>query len=342
MSSNPLRLQLLFNKYIKNECSREELQEFWQLMSELSDNDLLSDEIRQYWQNHAEEKWHAQQMNSEKTYEEVMQRAALIETGPKILPLYRRKWPRYAAIAASVLLAFALFFLLRQDPQHKQLAKVNQVKSTTQPHQVISLPDGTKVTLNGNSRLEYPPVFNEQFREVNLVGEAFFEVTRDEKRPFLVHTGSIVTRVLGTSFNIKAVPGEKDVAVTVISGKVQVMENKKVLGLLTRSDQIVVNTESHVVQQSKVEVKDIMQWKAEDLVFEDISWERAAIMIANRYGVSIRFENQAMRNCRFSGTFLSDNGLEQVLDVICTLTSATWSKDTEGKTVTIKGAGCPG
>lgn len=339
MSSNPLRLQLLFKKYIKNECSREELQEFWQLMSELSDNDLLSDEIKQYWDSDATDKWNEIQMNSGKTYEEIMQRAALIETGPKILPFYRRKWPRYVAAAASVLLVFALFFLFRQGKQEKQLANVNKIETSTQPHQVISLPDGTKVTLNGNSRLEYPPAFNGEFREVNLVGEAFFEVTHDPGKPFLVHTGSIVTRVLGTSFNIKAVPGEKDVAVTVISGKVQVMENKKILGLLTKDDQILVNTESHEVSQSKVEVKDIMQWKAEDLVFENITWERAAIMIANRYGVSVRFENEAMRNCRFSGTFLSDNGLEQVLDVVCTLTSATWQKDADG--VTINGAGCP-
>ncbi|MCG2615244.1 FecR family protein [Terrimonas sp. NA20] len=338
MSSNPLRLQLLFKKYINNECSREELQEFWQLTSELSDNDLLSDEIKRYWDSDTPDKWNETRMNSGKTYEEIMQRAALIETGPKILPLYRRKWPRYVAAAASVLLVFALFFLFRQEKQEKQLANANKIETGTHPHQVISLPDGTKVTLNGNSRLEYPPVFNGEFREVNLVGEAFFEVTHDPEKPFLVHTGSIVTRVLGTSFNIKAVPGEKDVAVTVVSGKVQVMENKKVLGLLTKNDQIMVNTESHKVSQSKVEVKDIMQWKAEDLVFEDITWERAAIMIANRYGVSIRFENEAMRNCRFSGTFLSDNGLEQVLDVVCTLTSATWQKDAGG--VAIKGAGC--
>jgi ferric-dicitrate binding protein FerR (iron transport regulator) len=145
---------------------------------------------------------------------------------------------------------------------------------------------------------------------------------------------------LGTSFNINALPGEKNIAITVITGKVQVSENKKILGLLTKDDQIVVNTVSHEVQQTKVQVSEIMQWKQDDLVFEDISWERAAIMIANRYGISIRFEQEAMRNCRFSGTFLSDNGLEQVLDVVCTLTNASWSKESDGRTVIIKGAGC--
>lgn len=341
MSSNPLRLKFLFNKYIHNECSREELQEFWHLMSELSENDVVSDEIKRYWDTRIEDEWNDDDINSNKAYDKVLQRAEENDMGARILPFYQRKWPRNLAIAASVLAAFVLlFFLYREKSAEKQLAKVTTHSRGSHPHQVINLPDGTKVTLNGDSRLEYPPVFNAQVREVSLIGEAFFDVATDSQKPFLVHTGSIVTTVLGTSFNIKAFPEEEDIAVTVISGKVQVMENKKVLGVLAKDDQIVVNTVSHSVQQVKAQVSEVMQWKREDLVFEDISWERAAIIIANRYGVSIKFEQEAMRNCRFSGTFLSDNDLEQVLDVICTLTGATWSKEDDGKVVNIKGAGC--
>lgn len=341
MSSNPLRLQILFNKYIKNNCSKEELKEFWHLMAELSDNDLVSDEVRRHWDSDAADNWHKEEIDGDKIFEKVLQRAAERETAARILPLYQRKWPRSIAVAASVLLAVAIFFLFdKNKPQKQQTANISQTDRNPQLHQVIILADGTKVTLNGGSRLEYPPVFNGQFREVNLIGEAFFEVTRNPGKPFLVHTGSIVTRVLGTSFNIKAF-AQEDVAVTVVSGKVQVLENKKILGTLIKNDQILVNVRSHEVRQTRVEASDIMGWKKEDIAFDDVSWERAAIVLANRYGVSVSFEQEPMRNCRFSGTFFSDDELEHILDVICQLTNATWVKQEHGNNILIMGRGCP-
>jgi ferric-dicitrate binding protein FerR (iron transport regulator) len=81
--------------------------------------------------------------------------------------------------------------------------------------QLINLPDGSKVVLNANSKLEYPPGFSNNTREVYLDGEAYFDIAHDPGKPFIVHTGSISTRVLGTAFNINAYRSQQFVEVTV-------------------------------------------------------------------------------------------------------------------------------
>jgi hypothetical protein len=83
---------------------------------------------------------------------------------------------------------------------------------------LITLPDGSRVFLNSESSISYPEFFSKDKREISLTGEAFFDVTRDENRPCIIHSGNVVTKVLGTSFNIQAFDG-KDILVTVATGK---------------------------------------------------------------------------------------------------------------------------
>ncbi|RYZ95824.1 MAG: hypothetical protein EOP47_25055 [Sphingobacteriaceae bacterium] len=87
----------------------------------------------------------------------------------------------------------------------------------------ITLGDGTKIWLNGGSKLKYPETFRGKLREITIEGEAFFDVAHDADHPFIVHTGDITTQVLGTSFNIKAYPDEQLLKVDVVSGKVGIV-----------------------------------------------------------------------------------------------------------------------
>ena len=128
---------------------------------------------------------------------------------------------RYVAIVAVILsIGWGGFRLIRSN-QEKVLT-YTEVHVKNGEHKRIILPDGTSVTLNAGSYLRYPREFITDVRRIEMNGEAFFEVTRDEEKPFLIHTKDADVKVLGTSFNVKAFDMDEQLTVSVQTGKVQV------------------------------------------------------------------------------------------------------------------------
>ncbi|MBO9562964.1 MAG: FecR domain-containing protein [Niastella sp.] len=337
MSSNPIRLKYLFKKYLDNTVSRQELEEFWQLMSELSENDFVLQELQEQWQK--EEDTHPTSHDElDKVFNRVQQKIGKYETGynRKVRTIGNRN--SYIMVAASLLLCVALgWWLFTRTPIEKitpaALAKAVTVK-------VITLPDGTTVTLNKDSHLDYPATFSDSTREVTLTGEAFFDVKHDPGKPFMVHTGAFVTRVLGTAFNIRAYSKDSMLAVTVERGKVQVQRqnSKKALSILQAGDQLVIEKQTATPHLAKVDAKKIIQWKDSDLQFDDIRFEEAALLIGSRYNVELKFSNEALHNCRFT-VDLSGKTLDDILDILGDLTRSTWYREND-TTILIKGEGC--
>lgn len=128
---------------------------------------------------------------------------------------------RYVAIVAVILsIGWGGFRLIRSN-QEKVLT-YTEVHVKNGEHKRVILPDGTSVTLNAGSYLRYPREFITDVRRIEMNGEAFFEVTRDEEKPFLIHTKDADVKVLGTSFNVKAFDMDEQLTVSVQTGKVQV------------------------------------------------------------------------------------------------------------------------
>lgn len=337
MSSNPIRLKYLFKKYLDNTISRQELEEFWQLMSELSENDFVLQELQAQWQKE-EDAPPASHDELDKVFNRVQQKINKYETGytRKVRTIGNKN--SYIMVAASLLLCMALgWWLFTRTPAEKtipaSLAKAVNVK-------VITLPDGTTVTLNKDSHLDYPAAFGDSTREVALTGEAFFDVKHDPGKPFMVHTGAFVTRVLGTAFNIRAYSKDSLLAVTVERGKVQVQrqDSKKALSILQAGDQLVIEKQTNTPHLAKVDTKKIIQWKDSDLQFDDIRFEEAALLIGGRYNVQLNFSNEALHNCRFT-VDLSGKALDDILDILGDLTRSTWYREND-TTILIKGEGC--
>lgn len=345
MSSNPIRLQLLLHKYIQNNATKAELEEFWSLMAELSDNDLVQLDIQHLW-DHTTAYGESAAINWEKAYHLLQQKidAQKIDYTNKIRTAKRRQY--IAASAAAVLIVCISILAWKLTHQHTVNALPTTViassgKSKQHVRQTISLPDGTRVTLNENSKLDYPSAFNQSTRDVYLTGEAFFDVQHNAGKPFLVHTGKLVTRVLGTAFNIKAYPADDAVFVTVARGKVQVQSDstQKTLGILSAGDQLVVNKISIAATYSKTNVEKVLEWNAASLQFDNATVDEASIALSNRFGVVFHFQNEELRHCRFTADF-SDNSLKQSLDVICTLINASWQQNKGSDIILIDGKGC--
>lgn len=341
MSSNPIRLKYLFEKYLQNNCSKGELTEFWQLMSQLSENDLVSEEMMTLWDKISPEHQPSGKADKEKIYASIRERAATQQ--PDYNRLHHKK--RYQLLIRTLKIAAVLFTCLVlawwQRSGKEQAAPSLAADHAPSPvRQVISLPDGTTAILNSNSKLDYPPIFSGNSRDVYLTGEAYFDVQEQPGQPFIVHTGKFTTTVLGTRFNIRNYPGEQDVIVTVASGKVKVSGEEKMLGILVRNGQIVADKVSGTALQREVDVRQVTAWKRQNLFFKNMTLGEAVAVLNDHYDAQIRFRNEALRHCRFTGTFLSDNKLEQVLDVITAVTDIRWQK--ENDIIWLDGEGCTG
>ncbi len=195
----------------------------------------------------------------------------------------------------------------------------------------IVLPDGTKVWVNADSRLTYDPSFGKDMREVELTGEAYFEVVHDPKRPFIVHTKNIDVRVFGTVFNVRSYADEPSTQTTLISGSVQVSlkhaSNKKIM--LSPNEKLVIRN-TYPEPLSKEETTDLPQlellavksnpldssvseteWVNNKLVFDKDRLEQIIPVLERWYDIKIVCRNRPVTRT-FSGTFENDK-LEDVL-----------------------------
>ncbi len=265
----------------------------------------------------------------------------------KLIPVSRpeRLYHRWIAAAAAVLIISVTIWSLvarkntPEPPVVKTEKKVLEPAPETNGKRYIRLQDGSTVLLNEGSQLDYPADFDNDKREVTLVGEGYFDIKSDAKRPFIVHTGKVNTTVLGTAFNIKAYPGQKKVTVTVTRGKVKVGDNKKTFGIIVPNESIAVNTDINTYKLEKVNAENAVEWKKHYLVLDDISLEEAAVLIGKKYHVNIFFSKEELKNCQISATFLNNENLEQVLTVVTGVVNADYNLQPNDQVI-FSGDGC--
>lgn len=253
-----------------------------------------------------------------KIYDLILQKNR-IRTGRKTIPLHRKRriWMAAAAIIAIAVAAY--LGMTTKDPAPSTPAIAQQAAPKPAVYsgkQVLNLPDGTQVILNENSKLTYGQAFGALNREVTLTGEASFDVTHDPTRPFIVRTGRVKTKVLGTAFNVNAYPEKNQVTVTVLRGLVEVGDDQRVYGEITHDQEIAVNTTTYDYVRRDANAEEAVVWQSDFLVLDDVTLEEAAIRIGKKFHVKITFENPALKKCRFYGSFLNDEGLTDILTMM--------------------------
>jgi transmembrane sensor len=259
-----------------------------------------------------------------------------IETGDRKVVRLR---PRIMLlrIAAAIAAAFLLFtgaYLFGTKPATLVALNVASNQKTR-----IVLADSSTIWVNAQSSLKYPKEFKGKTREVYLSGEAYFDITHDASRPFIIHTGNVVTTVLGTAFNIKSDSLGHTVVVTVTRGKVSVASGGHLLGILTPNQQISFNTASQQKTETAVDAAKVIAWQTSYIHFNDITFADAAAALQLRFKVKIAFANDKVKNCRFTGAALKEEKLAEILKVICNFNNATYRTKPDGSIV-IDGPGC--
>ncbi|WP_460557508.1 FecR family protein, partial [Hymenobacter daeguensis] len=168
--------------------------------------------------------------------------------------------------------------------------------------QTVWLPDGSRVTLAPLSRLRFPATFGPASREVYLEGEAFFEVSKNPHRPFRVHSGSWVTQVLGTKFNVSAVRGASQTAVSLVEGKVQVFDKQEHY-LLAPGQQLLADQATGRIYRQAFNKAKVTAWRRNKLVFQNEKLGDVAGQIERLYGVKLVFADAATAEVRLWATF---------------------------------------
>lgn len=190
---------------------------------------------------------------------------------------------------------------------------INQMTAKSEIKNIL-LPDGSQVILNANSSISYSVDFK-QNRKLKLIGEAFFKVVENPKSPFVVETSQFKTKVLGTSFNVKAYPNTIN-TVSVVTGKVEVnsKENLAWKSILIKNQWISIKKQE-APQLSNDDAKDFNAWTKNILIFQNSSLRETAITLENQFDVTILFEKRELEELRITGKFKEEN-LNNILNSI--------------------------
>ncbi len=239
-------------------------------------------------------------------------------------------WYRMAAVFLLLALFVAVWLFLKPSSSSSLVTKEGE--QTT-----ITLADGTIVWLNENSQLNYPNDFKQDHREVNLTGEAFFEVAHDQARPFKVNTENLAVQVLGTSFNLRAYANDSISDVAVVSGRVRVStDNKNNLPInLDPGYRAIYNGRTLI--KGKNPESNLLAWKERKLQFNNTNLDDVIKHLVRYFGVSLQLENPEISNCQFTSRF-EEPELEEVLKVMALSLDLHYQK--QGETILLSGQGC--
>lgn len=263
----------------------------------------------------------------------------------------RRRYVARLSAAASFLVVFSLvgYFYGLRGIQNKQyvfdqpVGGIDSSETHTPINRFVVLEDGSRVILRPGSSLTcLTDLKSAKTRELRLEGEAYFSVSKDKNRPFIVHTGKVKTTVLGTAFSIAARQKGDDVEVSVDHGKVRVERQHMVLAELTAHQQLTVMTQAKAnLLPKKVQVTDEQfSWTSSDMHFDGVFFGELTNQLQKRYQLSIDFEHAALMDCPLTGHFEGTETIEEVLKNLCDIRRASFRKDGEEHYVIYGGQPC--
>jgi ferric-dicitrate binding protein FerR (iron transport regulator) len=243
-------------------------------------------------------------------------------------------------IAACVFTIFFIDYSLRLDKsviKQSNNTFVNEIVTKRGSKSSIKLPDGTMVRLNSDSRLTYLNFTAGKTREVTLIGEAFFDVASDSSRPFIIHTGKINIKVLGTSFNVRNYPQDKELETSLIKGKIEVslksrpediiiLRPTEKLIIAKEQDELNAATKVRSSNDNKVILTSITylrndslvaetSWLNDKMVFVNQPLDKIAIELERKYAINIFFKDEKVKKYRYTGVF-ENVSLEKVFQLI--------------------------
>ncbi len=294
---------ILFEKYLRGEATEGETEKLINIIgSENKFDQLLRNEL----------------INADSTIDEMTKKRIFGKIRKETIRknyFLSENWQKvmqWAAIFLLPILSALTVYYFTQNPQKHFQSTVISAQNGEKAE--VILPDGSKVWINSGSTLTYDKDFNRKERSVSLQGEAYFEVTKNKKRPFIVNTNSIKVLALGTSFNVRSYETDSLATAILLEGKVKVTASGQE-AILSVNQRATFDKQKKVLLADRVEARNFVEWKNGNIYFSNQTYDEIARTLSRIYNVEIQFASEQLRPMRFSGT-LGNSGIKSALDIL--------------------------
>lgn len=272
----------------------------------------------------------------------------------KVVPLWQRSWTRVAAALVLLIGGLTVWQVRSGETNLVEISAVygvlsgelTAISNDVTDSMIVKLPDNSSITLSRGARIRYKTNFDGPVREVYLKGEAFFDVTRNPKKPFIVYTNELVTKVLGTSFRIKSNAAGRNVTVAVKTGKVMVFKNAEVTSadqpaglILLPNQKADYKKEADLLSRTLVDepLPIVPVDELPSATFDNVPVAELFENLEKSYGIAIQFDHNLLTGCRLTTSFKNES-LFQQLDVLCEAINASYK--IEGTQIVIDAKRC--
>ena len=321
----------ILNDYLSGNLADEEKEQFEDRLDKNAEAKAEYEKIKMIW-NSAPQNF--PKPNTEKALKNVLNRIQnekREDTPFNIHPIYKKPLLITTLAKSNIVRAAAVIVILAGAAlviMNLITTKNNELVSfTSKDIQKITLSDGTKVTLDAGSYFSYPKDFSDSGgRDVNLNGEAFFEVTRNENSKFTVHANNGLITVLGTKFNVRSWKKEKEVTVAVSEGKVSLQtEDKKHGTILTKGELSQVTENGTVTKPVIINLYQYLSWMNREIYFKSEKLEKVLNQIERWYDVKIELKDTTFLNNRIT-IFIENKPIDDNLKMISLLTNLKYER----------------
>ena len=223
-----------------------------------------------------------------------------------------------AVLFIPLLLASSWLFYKQLNQDKASRFAIQEITSPPGVRSPVVLPDGSKVWLNAESTIRFRIPFSSECRNVDLMGEAFFEVVKNPKQPFFVQSGNVKVKVLGTRFNYKAFSDDKNIEVMLEEGKIALTIKTgadKMDAVLNPGDHEIIEKETGETIIRNENISKYIAWHMGKLVFDNTSMSEVALMLERWFGVDVIVQDSEILNYRFTTTFENES-LPQVIELL--------------------------
>jgi len=303
----------LLSRILTGEANAEEKEQFYLKLGDNKASEQMFYEIKSLWLRSS---LHKNNIDIDSEFDILCNR--IIQPAKQSsYPIWKRA-VQYAAIILFVLIIGGLSgYLLSNINQKYADSGVQKNSSLKGSVSIVEFGDGTKVWLNSGSQLNYSEDHKGKKRIAELTGEGYFEVAHDAEFPFFVKAGNIMIRDLGTTFNIKAYPGDKTIETSLVEGKADIISGKGNSAVTLKPGDCAI----YYNENKRIEIKPIVEnvlsaWRDGKFVIRDQRLEDIFKEISRWYDVEIRFENQKLKDYRYTGIIKKSTTSQHVLKML--------------------------
>ena len=238
---------------------------------------------------------------------------------PKKILLYLER--AAAILFIPLLIASLSYYIFTSKTITEQQSVYNELDNAYGTVSKLTLPDGTKVWLNSGSHFKYPLIFKKGIRKVYLTGEAYFEVAKNKKKPFVVSTSDIDVMATGTVFDVMAYKNESNIEATLVSGKISLAKETKSSLLptpiisISPGQRAILNKEKKKIIINKIDINKVISWKDGKLIFENDPMDVVVKKLDRWYNTKIILVDPELKTYRYTATFDGET-LPQILELL--------------------------